>query len=333
MYDWIEAAHQLEGSEMGLLPQWLKRRINALGVHSLMHAMNLMGRMGVPGERTQTVVVHRNIPYAAGTQRAHRLDVHVPELDRQGPVPVVFFVHGGGFTQMSKDTHWQFARAFARRGFIVVSIDYPLAPEYPYPAAAQSASLALRWTLEHIEAYGGDLDRLVLAGESAGANVVTALTLAMITQRREPWATALFETGAVPRAVLPMCGLLQVSDPERFVRAGFPWYVTNPIREASRAYLPEHLSQLTDHDLADPVRTFERTQTLERPLPAFFIGVGSRDPHAKDSFRLTDALTPYGSPVEAKLYDGGVHSFMAFMWTAKAKRFWGDTFAFLDEVL
>jgi len=228
VYDWFEEAQRLEDAEMALVPQWIKRHINAFGVHSLFHAMNLMGRMGVPGERTQKVEVHRNIRYA-GAQRAHKLDVYVPDLGTSGPLPVVFFVHGGGFVQMSKDTHWQFARAFARRGFVVVTIDYPLAPEHPYPAATQSASLALRWSIEHIAEFGGDLSRLVLAGESAGGNIVSALTLAMTTERREPWATALFETGVAPRAVLPMCGLLQVSDPARFVRAGLPWYVTNPI--------------------------------------------------------------------------------------------------------
>ncbi|RYF09871.1 MAG: hypothetical protein EOO40_06160, partial [Deltaproteobacteria bacterium] len=125
------------------------------------------------GARRQ-VVVQRNVSYVAGARTwAHRLDIHRPR--QGGPWPVVLYVHGGGFGLLSKDTHWHIATALASLGFWVANINYRLAPKHPYPAALQDSAQALAWVVDHAAKSGGDLSRLVLAGESAGANLVTAL--------------------------------------------------------------------------------------------------------------------------------------------------------------
>src|SRR5690606_5988723 len=122
----------------------------------------------------------------------HRLDVYRP-AHAEGPRPVVLYVHGGGFRILSKETHWLMGLYFARRGYVVFNIGYRLAPKHPFPAALEDSADALGWVVQNAHRYGGDPTRLVLAGESAGANLVTSLTLACCYRREEPYARRVFD--------------------------------------------------------------------------------------------------------------------------------------------
>lgn len=93
--------------------------------------------------------------------------------------PTVLFAHGGGFVIGDLDTHDNQARAIcAGTGSVVVSIDYRLAPEHPWPAAADDTTAAFAWLVEHADGLGGDVDRLGVAGDSAGGNLSTITALA-----------------------------------------------------------------------------------------------------------------------------------------------------------
>jgi len=118
----------------------------------------------IRGIRKQTDVI-RNVPYRVDGGEAHVLDVYRPK-NRTGLLPVMIYIHGGGFTLCSKETHRSVALLFARFGFLVLNINYRLAPKYPYPAALEDACHAYRWAVEQVESYGGDKNRLSLAGES-----------------------------------------------------------------------------------------------------------------------------------------------------------------------
>ncbi|WP_346618453.1 alpha/beta hydrolase [Blastococcus montanus] len=119
-------------------------------------------------------VEDRTVPGAAGDLRAR---VYRPEGD--GPVPTVLFFHGGGWVIGDLDTHDNMARHICRgSGAVVIAVDYRLAPEHPFPAAADDAVAAARWVAGHLGELGGN-DRLGLAGDSAGGNLaaVVAQTL------------------------------------------------------------------------------------------------------------------------------------------------------------
>ena len=327
-----------EEPDMALLPEWIKRGVNAFGVHSLFHTMNLLGLMRVPTqEHIRDIELVRDIPYAAPGDVYHRLDVWRPR--QPGLRPCVLFVHGGGFRAMSKDTHWVMARAFARRGFVVFSANYRLAPEHPYPAPLQDVAQALRWVALHGESYGADLEQLTLCGESAGANLILALSLMMSHPFEQPWAREVFELGVTPRAVLPACGILQVTDIER-LRSGQRLrdaVVMPQVREAASGYLPRPESSQEDIALASPLTVLEqwaqRGVKPARALPALYAPVGGLDPLKSDSLRVARAAARLGAPARAQVYEGGVHSFMAFLWTAQARRCWEDMFAFIDQAL
>jgi acetyl esterase len=279
--------------------------------------------------------VLRDVPYDdPAAHPARRLDVYRPKGARD-PLPTLLYVHGGGFRILSKDTHWVMALAFARRGFVVFNVDYRLAPRHRFPAAVEDVSAAYAWLARHAPAYGADPDRLVLAGESAGANLVTALTLAACFERPEPHARAVFETGVVPRCVLPACGLFQVSDPARFARRkpGMSRFVRDRIEEVAEAYLGagHRVHTPGEHDLADPVCFLEREAGAPaRPLPPFFLPVGTADPLLDDTRRLAAALERRGVPVEVRIYEGEIHAFHAFVFRPKARLCWQHQYAFLD---
>ncbi|WP_234682090.1 alpha/beta hydrolase [Bradyrhizobium monzae] len=92
--------------------------------------------------------------------------------------PIIVFFHGGGFVLGDLDTHDGLARALANAtGNIVVSVNYPLAPENKYPAARNAAYAATRWIAEHATEIGGDASRLAVAGDSAGGNLAAVVAL------------------------------------------------------------------------------------------------------------------------------------------------------------
>lgn len=275
----------------------------------------------------------RNIRYRAGESNAHLLDVYRPDDDRTG-LPVCIYLHGGGFRILSKDTHWLMGLAFAKRGFVVFNVDYRKAPDC-FPVAHEDACHAYRWVVENAEAFGGDPTRIVIAGESAGANLATSLVIASCYERPEPYAAEVFDTGIVPLAAIPACGILQVSDPQRFMRRRkLPVWIFDRIEEVSTAYLgPEYHPDDASFALADPLLVLEREETPARTLPPFFVPVGTKDPILDDSRRLGVALDRLGVRADVRYYPGGVHAFHAFLWQQIARDCWEHTYSFLDEIV
>jgi acetyl esterase/lipase len=110
---------------------------------------------------------------AYGLEARHRLDLYRPE-GGDDAAPVLIFVHGGGFLKGDKGgaTAWPNAnvgRMAAQAGFLGVVINYRLAPDHAWPAGAEDVAAVVAWLRAHAADHGGDADRIVLAGTSAGA--------------------------------------------------------------------------------------------------------------------------------------------------------------------
>jgi len=266
------------------------------------------------------VELSRNVAYRSEGDPAHRLDIYTPE--GPGPHPVIFYVHGGGFRALSKETHWVMGLGFARSGFLVFSIDYRLAPEAPYPAGLSDVCAAYTWVVDACERYGGDANRLVVAGESAGANLVTSLVLCASYKREEAWAQSVYEVGVVPRAAIPACGILQVSDSVRFRRdRKLNPFFAFVIEDTEDCYVRPAAGAAP---LADPLLVLERGVEPQRPLPPFFIPVGGGDPLAWDSERLGVALERLGVQGDVRIYPRELHAFHALVWRSAARQCWRD---------
>ena len=281
------------------------------------------------------IEVTRDLAYRDGGAVEHLLDVWRP-TSVATPLPIVFYVHGGGFRFLSKDTHWVMALAFARARLSGVQRQLSAgADAIRSRRRCEDIGDAWRWVLDHAAEYGGDLSRIVVAGESAGANLALGLTLSTCYRRAEPHARALFDAGVVPRACLPMCGMLQVSDPARFARRRkLPRFIADRLDEVAEAYLfgderatPEEL------ELADPLRVLERGDAPDRKLPPFFAAVGTPDPVLDDTRRLEAALKKAGVPHEVRYYPREPHAFHAIVFRKSARECWKATFRFLDETL
>jgi acetyl esterase len=309
----------------------LRSRAGRVAADAVWYALSQARHL--PSARPERHGVERlpDVPYLDTARAHHTLDVYRP-IRRTGPLPVVLYVHGGGFRILSKDTHWLMAIAFARKGYVVFNINYRLAPEHPFPAAAEDGCAALAWVVENAARFGGDPERIVLAGESAGANLVTSLAVATSWPRPEPWAKRVWQVGARPCAVLPACGILQVTDVDRFARRKrLPSFLRDRLLEVEHGYLPATHPQGAARDLADPVVWLERADPPVRPLPPFFAGVGTADVLLDDTRRLKAALDRLGAPCEVKYYPGEIHAFHALVWRPNARAFWRDTFAFLER--
>lgn len=125
-----------------------------------------------PPEAWQGVSIERDVAY--GPDPLHKLDVYTTPQggDRR---PVLLFVHGGGFVR--GDKHGPFYPDniplwAAKQGMVGVTINYRLAPENAWPSGAQDLAAAIAWTRANVARYGGDPDRIILFGHSAGANHV-----------------------------------------------------------------------------------------------------------------------------------------------------------------
>jgi acetyl esterase len=109
---------------------------------------------------------------------------YVPEAD--GPHPIVVFYHGGGYVMGDIESHDNVCTALANRGDVVVlSVDYRLAPEHPFPAAVEDGYAALEWAATFGHHVGGDTDAIAVAGDSAGGNLSAAVSL-MARERDGP---------------------------------------------------------------------------------------------------------------------------------------------------
>ncbi|MCC6621069.1 MAG: alpha/beta hydrolase [Deltaproteobacteria bacterium] len=264
------------------------------------------------------------------------LDVYRPREASGDAIPVLY-LHGGGFRILSKDTHWAMALAFAARRrpdgrrYVVFVPNYRLAPRHPFPAAVEDAARALLWVADHAPRYGADPELLVVAGESAGANLTVALGIARAWSRPEPYARRVFDAAPPMRALLPACGIFQVSDARH--RGTPEGWVLDRIRAISEGYLPRGGGDDGRADLADVVPFLERGPAPARALPPLFAIAGGRDPVLPDSERLTPAWQRHGGDATHAVYPDGIHTFHAFVWTPLARRAWRDQHAFLERVV
>ena len=126
----------------------------------------------LPDSYEPSTAAATDLDIAYGDHDAQRIDLHFPRQSAHGAVPVVVYLHSGGWSAGHEDNVPSFVLRFIERGFAVASVGYRLAPEHPFPAAVHDVKHAIRW----VKAYGdreGSIDgeRIVLVGSSAGGHL------------------------------------------------------------------------------------------------------------------------------------------------------------------
>jgi len=136
-------------------------------IAALLLAASIVAQQGTaaPAE----VVVKRDIPYAEPAAPRQVLDVYAPEGAKR--LPVVFWIHGGGWQTGDKSEMNRKPQAFTERGFVFVSTNYRLLPDVDMGTIVRDVAKAVGWTHRHIAEYGGDPERQLIMGHSAGAQL------------------------------------------------------------------------------------------------------------------------------------------------------------------
>ncbi|RYD92916.1 MAG: alpha/beta hydrolase, partial [Sphingomonadales bacterium] len=232
----------------------------------------------------------KNVTYPAGegTQKAR---VYTPD-GAKGPLPVILYIHGGGWVIADIDVYDSSPRALATAAnAIVVSIEYRHAPEAKFPAAHDDANAAYKWVLADAAKWGGDPARIAIVGESAGGNM--AVNVAQFARDN-----AL----AAPKHVVAVYPVANTGD----TPAKATYADAKPLNKPMLDWFFKHT--LASPDQATDPRLNLITSKLNG-LPPTTIILAEIDPLHDDGTSLADAIKAAGGQVELKEYAGVTHEF------------------------
>ena len=188
-----------------------------------------------------------NISY--GPARRHRLDVWRTSRTPTG-APVIFYIHGGAWTFGDKREQGRpMLHEFVARGWVVVTCNYRLAPKHPWPAQIEDVTRTFAWIKKNIATYGGDPDRIVVAGGSAGGHLAALLALSANDPTWRPSDVSGVEDWSV-RGCIPLYGVLEMTgDEEHWRGLGRGLRILLEGRVVQRPYSehPELYEQMSPH--------------------------------------------------------------------------------------
>nr|WP_308061850.1 alpha/beta hydrolase [Streptomyces sp. LBUM 1477] len=211
-----------------------------------------------------------------------------------GPRPIVYFTHPGGMivgtNRLGLPLDWA-----EELGLVVVSVEYRLAPEHPHPAPVEDCYAGLVWTVAHAEEIGGDPDRLVLAGGSAGGGLAAALAL-LARDRKGPRLLG----------QLLMCPMLDDRNDtfSAHQMAGLGVWDRTANETGWNALLGERRGT----DAVEPYAAPARAADLSG-LPPAFIDVGSAETFRDEDVSYATRIWQAGGSAELHVWPGGFHGF------------------------
>lgn len=272
----------------------------------------------------------RSVWTKGGPPMARTTEVMVPALD--GPVriraldpfdnglrPALVYLHGGGWTIFSIDTHDRIMREYAARaGVVVIGVDYSMSPESRFPRALEETVAVVRWLKSNGTSIGVDPGRIAVGGDSAGA----AMTIAACVKLRDAK-----EPDAVKAMLLNYGAYDATCSNESYRRYGQGGYMWGPGEMAAfwRNYLGD---TPPTHPLACPIHA-----DVHGLPPAFSI-VPDCDVMYEESIAMTEKLRRAGVSSHVAIYAGATHSFLEAVSIARiADRAFAESSRWLFETL
>ena len=236
-------------------------------------------------------VEDRTVPGPAG-----EIPVRVYRPEGVEALPVLVYFHGGGWVIGSIETHDPLCRHLANAvGCIVVSVDYRLAPEHPYPAAVEDAYAATAWIAQNAALLGGDRRRIAVGGDSAGGNLTAAVSL-MARDKGRPHLV--FQLLVYPVTDAPGTG-----DHPSYRENGEGYFLTTEMMH----WFWNHYCG-AQPNAADPYLCPLRAKDVAQVPPALVV-TAEFDPLRDEGEAYARRLREAGVPVELKRYPGMIHGF------------------------
>lgn len=224
------------------------------------------------------------------------IPVRVYRPSEASGLPVLLFLHGGGWVFGDLETHDATCRSLAAgAGCLVVAVHYRRAPEAPFPAAVEDGEAVLRWLASNAPAIGGDPHRLAVGGDSAGGNLA-----AVLARRARDQGGPVLRFQLLIYPVTECMGdrpsMRENADGYLLTRAGMEWFW--------KQYLPEG----TDRQHADhsPIHVASLAG-----LPPALVLTAEYDPLRDEGEAYAERLRADGVPTQLVRYDGVVHGFYA----------------------
>ena len=234
-------------------------------------------------------VSHDQIPGPAGDLPVR---IYAPASD--SALPVIVYFHGGGWVICDLDTHDDVCRRLANAcGCLVMSVDYRLAPEHKFPAAADDAYAAVVWMAEHADEIGGDASRMAVAGDSAGGNLAAAVSL-MARDNGGPHIATQVLVYPVTDRNFERPSMIEVGDGYPLTRDGMRWFWGH------------YLS--SDDDAANPYAAPLQASDLSGLPPALVI-TAEYDPLRDEGEAYAARLEQAGVAATCTRYNGMMHGF------------------------
>lgn len=249
----------------------------------------------LPPELAAVSMAERFVPGPDGAP-----DVRVLHYDPPGAAqnrPAVLEIHGGGYVLGTADMSDMANRAMAARlGCVVVSVDYRLAPETPWPGSLEDNYAALKWLSANAAELGVDPKRIAVMGGSAGGGHAAALALHARNQGGPEICFQLID--------FPMLDDRTCVDPEPHPYAGEFVWTPEHNQFGWRSLLGKEPGGDDVHETAAPARAKDLSG-----LPPAFISIGSLDLFLDESLEYTRRLARAGVPVELHVVPGAYHGF------------------------
>ena len=239
--------------------------------------------------------MHTTVELVADTEAGPvRLRIYDPGIER--PAPALVYLHGGGWTLFSLDTHDRVMREYAARaGVIVVGVDYALAPEARFPVALNQVVGVVRWLQTHGAAFGVDARRIALGGDSAGGNLSICASIAL----RDAGSPDL-----VRGLLLIYPAFEKHCSPESLRRFGGPGAVLTA--EEVEYFWNNYTGGV---DLSRNPHATPKCARLEG-LPPVCMTIPECDVLTEQSYEMADRLRAAQVPVAMHVYEGATHSFI-----------------------
>ena len=243
-----------------------------------------------------------DIDFVGDGIRPHKLDVLIPQDSNHGSLPVYVYFHGGGWTSGDKAGLTKYCARQAAGQVVVVNVNYRLAPNFHLGHVLADANAALGWVQDNISSFGGDPQRIVLGGDSAGGQISALMTAA--TFRPE----LALHYGLEPKvSAHQLRGLVQhcsIVDFSVFFEKGFVMSLN-----FIRMLLPHNFPDTNKGKDPDPHHTLRAAAIYMSPIewldsrcPPVFLTTSERDFFYRSNMNLVRSLDAHGVRVDSLVY-------------------------------